>query len=174
MARDFDFSELSPAETLDLAVGVEEEARRRYLEFVDQMTLHHTEEAAEFFRKMADLERSHRERLHDLREARFGTGPGVSEPPRQLLEVEAPEYGEVRAFMTVHRALDVALEAERKAERFYDDALEQVEDDELRSLFESLKNQEQRHQELIEKFRRTLPEEDTAVPEDYVDEPRAQ
>ena len=75
--------------------------------------------------------------------------------------------------MTVHEAAEAAVEAEEKAYRFYDDALNQVEDDELQTLFSDLRSQEARHRELIERFKQTLPPEDTTDPDDYVDEPRA-
>ena len=39
MTRDIDFTELSLQDTLDLAIAIEEEARERYLEFVDQMVV---------------------------------------------------------------------------------------------------------------------------------------
>ena len=171
--QDIDLSSLSPENVLDLAVEVEEEARQRYLEFVDQMTLHHTEEAAEFFRRMAELEANHAERLRKVRTARFGSPPVAADPPLPVVEVEAPEYEQVRAFMSVHDALDVALEAEEKAYRFYDDALGRVDDEDVRTLFEALRSQEERHQQLIESFRESLPEERDVDPDDYVDEPRA-
>jgi len=171
--QNLDFQSLSPAKTLDLAIEIEEETRQRYLEFVDQMTLHHTEEAAEFFRRMAELEANHAERLRKIRTARFGSPPLVVDPPLPVVEVEAPGYEQVRAFMSVHDALDVALRSEQKAYRFYDDALEVVEDEDLRTIFEALRLQEERHQQLIEGFRKTLPEERDVDPDDYVDEPRA-
>jgi rubrerythrin len=171
--QDVDFQDLSPEDTLDLAIEVEVEARQRYLEFVDQMTLHHTEEAAEFFRRMADLEANHAGRLRDVRTARFGSPPVAADPPLPVVEVEAPEYEHVRAFMSVHDALDVALESEQKAYRFYDEALGRVDDEDVRALFEALRSQEERHQQLIESFRETLPEERDVDPDDYVDEPRA-
>jgi rubrerythrin len=157
----------------DVAIEVEEEARRRYLEFVDQMVLHHTEEAAAFFRKMAELERHHAERLRRRGAARVDNEP--SPPPGifQLVDVEAPEYERVRAFMTVQRAVEVALEAERKAYRFYDEAARQADDEELRTLFENLRVEEERHQRLVDQFRTTLPAEDEADPDNHVDDPRA-
>jgi hypothetical protein len=91
-----------------------------------------------------------------------------------IVDVEAPEYGEVRAFMGVHDALDVAIEAEVKAYEFYDGALGSVEDEDVRSLFEFLREQEVRHQEMIREFKSRVPEDSGADPDDYVDEPRAQ
>lgn len=173
MAPGIDFTELSPSQVLDLAVAVEEEARERYLELADQMAIHHTGEAAGFFRKMADLESHHADRLRRRRaalpEAESAPADAVPDP----VEVEAPEYFKVRAFMTVHDAVEAAVDAEKKAYRFYDDALEQVEVEDLRTLFGDLRAQEERHRELIEQFAATLPDRDRSDPADYVDEPRA-
>jgi len=171
MGFDIDFTDLSLQDTLDLAVAIEEEARERYLEFVDQMTRHHTPEAAEFFDRIANSELTHAERIRQRRRALFGDAE-VTVDRSPVYEVEAPEYDQVRAFMTVHRALEVALESERKAFRFYERALDVVNDAEVRELFEDLKEQEVLHQQLILEFRERLPEEDHADPDDYVDEPQ--
>ena len=58
--KDIDFAKLSLQDALDLAVLIEEEARERYEEFAHQMRLHHTHEAARFFRFMAGNEEKHR------------------------------------------------------------------------------------------------------------------
>ena len=171
MSRDIDVPELSLKDTLDLAIAIEEEARERYLEFVDQMTRHHTPEAAEFFGMIASSELTHAERVRKRRRALFGETEATVDASL-VCEVEAPGYDRVRAFMTVHRALDVALESERQAFRFYDRALQTVEDAEVRRLFEDLREQEVQHQQLILEFRNRLPEEDDADPDDYVDEPQ--
>ena len=171
MSRDIDFADLSLQETLDLAVAVEEEARERYLEFVDQMKRHHTPEAAEFFDMIATSERTHAERVRKRRIEMFGDSP-VTVDRSLVYEIEAPGYDRVRAFMTVHQALEVALESERKAFRFYDRALDVVEDLEVRRMFDDLREQEVRHEQLIIEFKQRLPEEDDAEPEDYVDEPQ--
>ena len=171
MTRDIDFAELSLRDTLDLAAAIEEEARARYLEFVDQMTRHHTPEAAGFFDRIASSELTHAERIKKRRRAMFGDAE-VTVDRSLVYEVEAPEYDRVRAFMTVHRALEVALESERKAFRFYEQALVVVEDVEVRRLFEDLREQEVLHQQLILEFRERLPDEDHADPDDYVDEPQ--
>lgn len=173
MSRDIDFPSLSLQDTLDLAIAVEEEARGRYLEFADQLGKHHTQDVADFFAKMAGIERTHAERLGERRRALFGGSPATADLSL-VVDVEAPEYGEVRAFMAVHDALDIAFASEVKAYEFYDGALAAVEDEDVRSLFEFLREQEVRHQEMIREFKSRLPEEPDVDPDDYVDEPRAQ
>ena len=61
----FNFSSISLKDALDLAIMIEDEARGRHLEFADQMEIHHTENAAQFFRFMAENEARHG---HELRE----------------------------------------------------------------------------------------------------------
>ena len=173
MSLEIDFSRLSLQDTLDLAIAVEEEARTRYLEFAEQLAQHHTDDAADFFRKMAAIERTHSERLGERRQAMFGDAPATADLSL-VVDVEAPEYGEVRAFMKVHDALDVAYQAEVKAYDFYDGAVASVENEEVRSLFEFLREQEVRHQEMIQEFRSRVPKDSDLDPDDFVDEPRAQ
>jgi rubrerythrin len=173
MSRDIDFSSLSLQDTLDLAIAVEDEACERYLEFADQLAKHHTGEVAAFFTKMAGIERTHAERLGERRRALFADAATTADLSL-VVDVEAPEYGEVRAFMGVQKALDVAFEAEVKAYDFYDGALASVEDDEVRGLFEFLREQEVQHQKMIREFGARLPRDPDVDAEDFVDEPQAQ
>ena len=166
---DIDFASLSVKDTLDLAIAIEEDARERYLEFADQMEKHHTPEAALFFRKMADIEKGHAERLRGRRKAEVGDAEATVDP-NLAMDVEAPDYDQARAFMTARRALEVAYESEVKAYRFYDGALTAASGEELRSLYEDLRQQESRHQEMIQEFMSRLPEEADVDPDDYVDE----
>ena len=173
MSRDIDFSSLSLLDTLDLAIAVEEEARERYLEFADQLRKHHTEEVAGFFTKMAGIERTHAERLGERRRAMFADAPSTADLSL-VVDIEAPEYGDVRAFMGVQAALDVAFEAEVKAYDFYDGALDSVKDEDVRSLFEFLREQEVQHQKMIRDFGARLPRDPDVDANDFVDDPRAQ
>jgi len=76
--------------------------------------------------------------------------------------------------MGVHEALDVAFEAEVKAYDFYDGALRSVTNPEVHSLFEYLRDQEVRHQEMIREFKVRTPEDPDVDPGDLVDEPQGQ
>ncbi len=171
MMRDIDVARLSLRDTLDLAVLIEEDARQRYLELADQVSRHHTREAADFFRRMAATELTHAARLRERGRTLFADAE-ITVDRSLAFEVEAPEYHQIRAFMTVHDALEVALESERKAHRFYDQALKQVEDADVQLLFEDLREQEVQHQQQILEFKDGLPPDETADPADYVDEPQ--
>ena len=168
--RSVDFSTIDARDALDLAVLVEEEAQDRYVEFADQMLLHHNLEAERFFRFMAVNEGKHHQKLAAQRVARFGDStPRVQRD--MLFDIEAPEYDEVRMFTTPRQALETALRAEVKAHQFFVDALAQVKDPEARVLFEELRDEELEHQRLVEQHMARLPL-DSAVgtAEDYADD----
>lgn len=169
-APNVDFSRISLCDALDLALFVEEEARDRYEEFAEQLSVHHTPAAAEFFRKMARIEEKHRFALETRRQELFG-----AVPPRvsrtMIFDVEAPEYGEASVFMTVHQALEVALRCEVKAHGFFVAALERVRDGEIRRLFEELRDDEVRHQQLVLAEIDRAADEDPGNPNDYCDAP---
>jgi rubrerythrin len=145
-------------DALDLAILIEEEALERYEELREQLDLHSTVEAARFFHFMALNEEKHREELAAQRRGRFGTTP--SRVTRAMLfEVEAPEFDEVRVFMTVREALQVALRAEKKAETFFAEALPFVRDPQVAALFAELRNEEIEHQQLVlEQIEKSPPE----------------
>jgi rubrerythrin len=170
MAETIDFTNLDLQDALDLAILVEEEAQERYIEFVNQMRQHHTPEAAEFFQTMAGNEEKHGQELRERRQALFGDAPRrVSRA--MLWDVEAPEYDETRAFMSARQAMGVALRAETKAQEFFVKALPWITDDEVRRLFEELRDEEVVHQTLVREALRNLPPEPAPDPEDYEDEP---
>lgn len=167
------FDGLSLKDTLDLAIYVEEEAKDRYEDFAQQMDAHHTPEVAEFFRFMAANEVKHAEKLSKQRASLFGDEAHTADTSN-LFDIEAPEFDAARAFMSIRAALDVALESEVKAYEFYNDALPEISDPEVRKLFVNLREEEARHQELIKETRAKVPEDDGFNPDDFVDGPVSQ
>lgn len=173
MPVDLDFEKLSLKDALDLAILVEEEAQERYEEFVRQMEQHHTPQAAEFFRLMARNEAAHGRELSERRQQLFGD-EAADVDRSMLFDVEAPGFDEPRAFMSRRDALELALAAENKAWDFFNRALPQVADIEVRALFEELREEEVEHQQLVKAEMSKLDPEATEVdPDDYVDPPRA-
>jgi rubrerythrin len=170
--KGIDFATLTLKDALDLATLIEEEARDRYVEFAEQMTQFHTPAAAAFFEKMARVEELHRKALHDRRTAAFGDAP-VTVSGASLFDVEAPEYDEARAFMTLRQALDAALHAEVKAHDFFKQFVGQVKDQAAHALFEELAAEELEHQALVKAELKRAPPEDP-VQGDQGDEPVAQ
>ena len=168
-----DYKTLCLRDALDLAILIEEEAEERYNEFAAQMKLHHTPEAESFFRFMAGNEAKHGEQLAMQRGALFGNEPRAV-TRAMLWDVEAPEYDEVRAFMTPRQALQVALRAEQKAHAFFVEAQLHIEDPDVKQLFDELRGEEVEHQRMVEAELAKVPPDPTVDLSDIEDEPVAQ
>ena len=171
--RSIDFSKLGLRDALDLATIIEEEAKERYQELADQMELHHNAAAAHFFRFMHDVEVIHERKLFERRTALFGKEPRTVDRG-MIFDIEAPEYDEARAFMSLRQALEVALRAEQKAHAFFVGAMPSATDPAVRALFDSLRLDEIEHQNLVQAQLDKLPPDPVAKPEDYGDEPVSQ
>lgn len=156
--RAIDFATISLRDALDLAVLVEEEAKERYGELADQMEIHHNPEAAKFFRRMIEIEAKHEHRLADRRKRLFGDEPRTVRR-EMIFDIEAPDYDEVRANMTVRRALQASLHAETKAFEFFAAAVDKVQLANVKELFTELRDDEREHQGLVEKELAKLPPE---------------
>lgn len=173
MSTEIDFSKISLKDALDLAILVEDEAQERYNEFARQMEVHHTGDAAKFFRFMAHNEAKHGEELSARRKELFGDQP--MEVDRSMLwDVEAPEYSEARAFMSLQEALEVALAAEIKAYEYFDKALPEVKDSGVKELFAELREEEIEHQDLVKQEMAKAGKASDFDPNDFGDEPAAQ
>lgn len=168
--RNIDFATLTMKEALDLAILIEEEAYDRYSELADQLTQHDTPDAAHFFRLMMANEDKHRRALLEHRDVLFADAScGVTRA--MIFDVEAPDYDEARAFMTLRAALETALRAEQKAHAFFVAALARVTDPAVRTLFEELAAEEVAHEELVRRELAKAPP-DPAIPADaFADEP---
>jgi rubrerythrin len=172
MAETIDFKTLSILDALDLAILVEEEAQERYVELAEQMEQHHTPEAGEFFRTMARNEEKHGNELRERRQRLFADQP--RRVNRSMLwDVEAPDYDEARALMSARQAMGVALRAETKAHEFFVKALPGIANEEVRTLFEELRDEEVLHQTLVREALRNLPPGPEPDAEAYEDEPVA-
>lgn len=171
--KGIDFASITLRDALDLAILIEEEARDRYEEFADQMELHRTDEAAAFFRQMASNEEKHRAELAARRRSQFGDEPsGVG--PSMIFDVEAPDYDEARAFMTVRQALDAALRCEQKAEAFFASVLGHVRDADVRALFVALEKEEKTHQQMVRHELEKAGEDPAFDADAFADEPVSQ
>jgi rubrerythrin len=170
--RGIDYATLSLRDALDLATLIEEEARERYEELADQLEAHRTPDAAGFFRFMARQEAKHFRHLDERRKLLFAGQPRTV-TSAMIFDVEAPEYDEARAFMSVRAALETALRSERKAHAFFAAALPSVTDPQVRSLFEELCAEEAEHERLVLAEIAKLPSDPEGNPDDYGDEPVA-
>jgi rubrerythrin len=164
-----DFAKLDLQDALDLAILIEEEAEERYASFTKLVGGRYEGDAADVFRMMAANEKKHGEQLAERRKKLFGR-----KKRRVTLEmlddVEAPDRGKPRVFMSPRQALEVALEAEEKAYDFYAGALKHVKDKQVKKLFEELKAEEKQHKALLKKRVSKYPE-GPDVEESEADEP---
>ena len=74
-----------------------------------------------------------------------------------IFDIEAPEYDEARANMTVRQALETSLRAETKAFEFFETAAGKVQLKEVRDIFSELRDEERGHQALVKKEIAKLP-----------------
>jgi rubrerythrin len=169
MAQTIDFGKLTLKDALDLAILVEEEARGRYEEFARMVGGRYKGDADEVFKNMAVYEAKHRDELKARRQKLFGSAPVVVSIDA-IDDVEAPDRGQPRVFMSPRQAMEVALVSEEKAWNFFDGALKHVKDADVRKLFEELRAEEKQHQEYVRKAMATLPT-GPDVEEDEADAP---
>jgi rubrerythrin len=157
MSTRLDLSKLSLMDALDLAVLIEMEAHERYKMFASQFGRTGGYDAGAFFASMAENEAKHGSELAERREAMFGDAP-----PKvtldDLYDVEAPDMGEVRRTMSTMQAFEVGLAAEKKAYDFYDMALPNISDAEVKKLFTELRDEETEHVEMLREAMTKLPE----------------
>lgn len=174
MAKKLDFSSLNLQDALDLAILVEEEAQERYVELANQIGSSSKGDAGEFFVHMAENEAKHGRELILKRKKLFGSAPTTvtAEMIEQMRDVEAPDYDQARSFMSERHALEVALSCETKAFNFFDRALNEIKNDEVRKLFIELKEEEVHHQTLIKNLiNKASDNMNPEVDPDDVDEP---
>jgi rubrerythrin len=168
--RNIDFATLSLKDALDLAILIEDEAYDRYSELVDQLAQHDTADAAHFFRLMMTNEAKHRAALAERRDLLFADA-ACAVTRAMIFDVEAPDYDDARAFMTLRDALETALRAEEKAHAFFVGALASITDPTVRTLFEELAAEELAHQELVRRELAKAPPDPPIATDAFADEP---
>ena len=166
MPTRLDLTTLSLRDALDLAAAIEEEAYKRYTLFANQLG---GGGAGSFFASMAENEKKHGEQLSHRRKAMFGDAPArVS--LSDLFDVEAPEVGAPRRSMSLLQAYELAKSSEQKAYDFYDQALPNITDPDVRTLFVELRDEETEHVRMIEAEIAKLPKNANIEPFFDVDE----
>jgi len=153
-----DFAALSLCDALDLAVLVEEEARERYEDLARLMDREETRDVASFFHTMIQIEATHEHRLGLRRRKLF-----PAEPARVRREHvfggEAAVLERAHAGITARQALQLALEAERRALSFFEEAMAFAIDPEILAIFRELRGDEVLHQRLVLEQLAKYPEE---------------
>jgi rubrerythrin len=151
-----DLARLDLRDALDLAILMEEEARVRYQDFSKLVGGRYTGDASDIFTLMASYEARHGAQLVERRRALF-----ADQPSRVKLEMlddlEAPDQGQPRSFMSARDAVVVALRSEQKAWAFFDEAIKSVKDPDVKKLFGELRTEELEHQALLKNRLAKLP-----------------
>ncbi|MGO9485324.1 MAG: iron exporter MbfA [Rhodomicrobium sp.] len=144
------FSDLTEREILALAIGAEEEDSRIYLTFAEDLEERYPA-SAQVFREMAGEEHTHRGRLLDLYQKRYGSHL----PPIRREDVK----GFLRRrpiWLTRNLPLDTIRKQtetmEFEAHRFYERAAEQATDVGVRKLLGDLAAAESKHESLAAKL----------------------
>jgi len=156
MSTRLDFSSLTLMDALDLASLIELEARQRYTEFADSLGTRGVDDAGAVFRSMAVNENKHCEEIAERRLALFGDQP-AKVTLNDIFDVEAPDLGDVRWNMSTLKAYQLALFSEQKAFAFYDEALEYVDQPDVKALFEELREEEAEHVRMLVRIIANLP-----------------
>lgn len=141
------------------AIAIEREAAQRYGDFAERMQDEGRTDLARVFDLLARLESEHLAALQARTE-------GVSLPPvdytrYQWLEAGAPQTAArelVFRLMTPRMALAIALQAELRAQAFFEQVFTTCDDPALRALAREMAAEEQGHAELIGKLLDATPE----------------
>ena len=156
-------SPTSRADFLARAWAMEVEAAERYASFADAMDEHNNREVAELFRKLARIEQLHADQL--LEEDLSRRAPAL--PPGGLRwdggegpETAAPD--ELHYRMQPYHALQIALDCEKRATKFFSEYASKTTDAKVRKAAREMAAEEAEHVRLIEDWikRTPLPEKD--------------
>lgn len=144
------------------ALALEEEAVERYAELATMMEVHNNDDAAELFRRMADIEKKHVAEIRKQIELRQ---LDVDPEDYRWIGLEGPEttdYADLHYLMTPHQALSLALANEQRARDYYQDIAAESSDPEVVELAGELAEEEREHVQWVESWLRRLssPEED--------------
>jgi rubrerythrin len=148
------------------AYAMEVEASQRYADLADAMDMHNNREVAELFRKMAVIEGKHgAEILQHM---------GWKEPPANAVApswegyeaAESVPIDEVHYLMRPWHALQLALAAEQRAERFFAELAKSTTDEAVRKAALELQEEEREHVELVRAWMAKVPQPEKDWAED--------
>jgi rubrerythrin len=173
-----EFSSLTAQEALHVAIFIEErnaELYRQFAELFAEFKDPESLEIAQVFWDMCGEERSHGTQLQDRYFERFGTQACVvtDTDVRETIEVPRLEQSDIFAVARARGsasprrvALQVALEAEQTAMRYYAQLIEKTRDKALRQAYTELASFEADHTEFLQRkvdeATRTVSGEDVA------------
>jgi rubrerythrin len=147
------------AEFLAHSVELESEAQERYGELADSLEAHHNLPVAQFFQRMAT------EASHHLAEVAGLAGdmelPQLKAWEFNWPEAESPETASYEALhyrMSLRQAMNLALENERAAERYYRSVATGSDDAETAAVATRFADEELSHAAELERLLGELPE----------------
>ena len=143
----------SPPELYAHAIAIEREAAERYAELAVRMADEGRAGVARVFETLADMEGEH---LQTLQARTRGIAlPPIADGRYHWLEAGAPETAArslVYRLMTPRMALGIALQAELRAQAFFEGVFTTCADPALRALAREMAAEEQEHVLLIERL----------------------
>jgi rubrerythrin len=157
------FESLTAQEALHVAIFIEERNAQIYQQFSELFAEFRDPDSlqiAQVFWEMGEEERRHGTMLQERYFDRYGTQSCAvtEEDIREMIEVPKIDNGELFAItrarispQPAHKALQIALEAELAAQRFYKRVREQTSDPDLKKLYSELADFEDNHTELLQK-----------------------
>jgi rubrerythrin len=148
-------------EFMALALVMESEAAQRYAEFADAMEMHNNRDVASLFRRMADIEGKHAREI--MAEMGWTEAPPLPAGTPTWEGFEAPETApgdEVHYLMQPYHALQIALQNEQRAERFFARLARVAGTDSVRRAARALQAEEREHVELVRAWMSKVPKPD--------------
>lgn len=150
------------------ALAMEQDAAQRYADLADAMEMHNNADVADLFRRMATIEERHAAQI--MQKMGWDHAPAPSPAPawEGLEAAETVDLDDVHYLMRPWHALQLALRAEQRAERFFGALARGTPDPSLRDAALELQQEEHEHVELIHAWlaRVPQPEPDWAVDPD--------
>ena len=164
----------SVADLLAHAYQMELEAEERYKNLAEQMEVHNNAELAMLFRKLAEVEGIHacdiRRQMLDMKLSESALAAdrwAGDEPPESI------DMGDVSYLTTPRQALQLALEAECRAQQFFDRLRATTQDNGVARLAAEFAEEEREHVDLVLAELEKYPSSEES-PRDDMDPPVAQ
>jgi len=146
------------------AIAIEREAAERYGELAVRMQDEGRDDLARVFQLLADLEGEH---LQTLESRTLDVAlPAIASDRYHWLDAGAPETAArelVYRLMTPRMALAIALQAETRAQAFFERVFMTCDDPALRALAREMAAEEQGHVQLIERLLEATPQPDLSA-----------
>ena len=130
------------------AMNAEVEAKKFYTEAAEKAS---SNAGRSLFRELADFEVGHYERLKKIIESR-NKGLKIESPtPTEEIPVKAEVEGEFEPNKDeIVKVLGIGIEAEKKAQAKYREIAKMFDDEEAKSLFNNMAEEERKHQTILE------------------------